>query len=120
MVDRKRRGDDRGRMTIGAALRSARGSRTQAAIGDAMKPPAKQPTISGWESGTSMPTLDQIADFEHACGKPLGFVLRLAGYVEDPVNTRGAIEADPLLDEGVRATLLAIYETAIGIGRQRK
>lgn len=107
-------------MTIGAALRSARGSRTQTAVGEAMDPQAKQPTISGWESDTAAPTLDQIAEFEHACGRPRGFVLRLAGYVEDPTNTRDAIAADPLLEEGIRSTLLTIYETAVGIRRKSK
>ena len=41
-------------------------------------------TISRWETGNRLPALDLLPSFDRLAGRERGYVLRLAGYVDDP------------------------------------
>lgn len=65
------------------------------------------------------PTRDQLAALERAIGKPLGYISRLAGYVEDyetdvdVVTTEYAIEHDTRISDTYREILLGVLNQAI-------
>jgi transcriptional regulator with XRE-family HTH domain len=48
-----------------------------------------QPQISKWVRGVSVPPLEVLPDVDAACGQPKGYVLRIAGYVDDPPSRHG-------------------------------
>jgi transcriptional regulator with XRE-family HTH domain len=43
-----------------------------------------QAQVSKWVRGVSVPPLEVLPDVDAACGQPKGYVLRVAGYVDDP------------------------------------
>ncbi len=98
-------------VTIGEALRRARASTKQEVVATALG--VDQPTVSRWESDKTRPTLEQISAFEEAVGRPKGFCLIAAGYVEMPTTAREAIEADPILDPALRTVVLGAYDSAV-------
>lgn len=95
---------------LGRALRSARGDATQAAIAQAIG--VDQPSVSRWERGEASPSLDQIAAYEEAAGRPRGYVLVAAGYVDDVPSVERALAADRDLDDEQRAFVLRAYHAA--------
>jgi transcriptional regulator with XRE-family HTH domain len=72
-----------------------------------------QNTISRWSTGESEPSFREVAEIERTCGRPRGFILRAAGFVEEPLNAEEIIAMDPRIDSPRRALLLASYEAAI-------
>lgn len=70
---------------------------------------ADQSTISKWKRGERPIPLDVLPVVDELCGQPLGYVLRLAGYVE-AVDTRGAIMTDPHLQPAMREALATMYD----------
>lgn len=71
----------------------------------AQKLGVQQNTISRWVNGENTPHLDDIKRLELAVGRPVGFVLRLAGYVEQETDVSAAIELDDTLSDGLRDAL---------------
>jgi transcriptional regulator with XRE-family HTH domain len=54
-----------------------------------------QPQISKWVRGVSVPPLEVLPDVDAACNRPKGYVLRVAGYVDDPPpSVGGRLEAE--------------------------
>lgn len=74
-----------------------------------------QNTISRWVTGASTPTLDQIRDFELAAGRPVGFVLRHAGYVADGERLEDIVDSDATIDDEDRL----LIRTAVDFARFR-
>lgn len=95
------------RMTIGAALRNARGEHTQTDIAERLG--VGQNTVSDWERDRSLPGLDQITAFDQACGRPRGWTLRVAGYVDELVDVPTAVASDPALDDVGRTVIVDLY-----------
>jgi hypothetical protein len=94
------------------AIAAAIGDRSQTELADVLN--VGQSNISKWMRGITRPSLEDIARLEETCGRPRGFILRAAGYVDCPgaVSTAEAIEADPRLDDLGRRIVLATYEAA--------
>jgi transcriptional regulator with XRE-family HTH domain len=71
-----------------------------------------QSTVSKWVRGVSMPPLEVLPDVDAACGRPRGYVLRLAGYVEDvdPTDVVAAIDADDQLTPEMKQSLKLTYK----------
>lgn len=74
----------------------------------------KQNTISDWENGISLPTLDQVRALEDALDLPVGGLLLNAGYVETDgieaaIRADEALGDDSVLDEEQRSSLLVTY-----------
>lgn len=106
------------RMTIGAAMKAARtGRRNQAEVAAALSaagvPGGDQPTVSKWERDEQRPSLEQIAAVEEACGRPRGFVLIAAGFVELPASLIDTIEASNEVSEYWREPLRVFAQSAI-------
>lgn len=93
---------------LGQAIRRVRGDVDQRVVAEAVG--RDQGTISKWERGQASPTLEQILSIERALGVLAGSILRLAGYVDDPVNARQAIEADRSIPDEFKPTVLRIYD----------
>lgn len=109
-------------MELHEAIRRAYAGRyTQADLARALG--VDQTTVSSWSRGNSRPTLEQLAALEDACDRPLGFVLRLAGFVEDVVDVPGAVAVDPCLDDLGRDVVLNAYRAYLAAreaqGRQQ-
>lgn len=98
-------------MSLGRALRAARGARTQTEIAELLG--VGQNTVSDWERDRSVPPLEHITALELAAGRPRGWALRLAGHVDDVVDVRSAIAADPELDDIGRELVLDVYEIRV-------
>lgn len=97
-------------MSLGEAIKVAYGRTTQDDI--AKRIGTTQPTVSKWVRGETDPNFDQVAAIEDACDRPRGFILRLAGYVVDPVGVLDAIDNDAEISEESRAMLRHLYEGA--------
>lgn len=70
---------DERRRTLGAAIRRARGNRTQVEVASALG--VGQPAISGWESGKVALDLDKVHALERALNLVPGALARAGGYV---------------------------------------
>lgn len=70
-------------------------------------------TVSKWSRGLQRIDLEYFPEIDRLCGKPKGYVLRLAGYIEDDpaIGVRSAIMADHGLTEQAKLTLLDVYES---------
>jgi transcriptional regulator with XRE-family HTH domain len=66
-----------------------------------------QPRVSKWTRGESQPPLEKLPTIDALFKQPKGYILRLAGYVEDGIEA--AIQADPKLDADNRRAVLAFY-----------
>lgn len=67
---------------------------------------------------TSEPTRDQLAELERLLDRPLGYISRLAGYIEDlpdvkTVTTELAIASDTRINDTYRKIILGILDQAI-------
>jgi hypothetical protein len=106
-------------VTLGAALREARGSMTQDDLAAAIEPDRRraktlQSVISDLENDARklVPRyLETIATIEDALGLARGYVLARAGYV-DPAAVEVAIAGDPALDADARSQLMEAYWVA--------
>lgn len=72
----------------------------------------KQQTISGWARRRE-PRLDDLSSLEVVLGRPRGYLLRAAGYVEEQASARQALVADPALGERELRIVLAAYDAAV-------
>lgn len=100
---------------LGRALKAARGKTGQRELSEtAFGTPSRQGAISRWEHNVERPSLEEIAAIEGATGRPRGWILIRAGYVDLPTDTRSAIEADPALDDARRPLVLLAYEFGVG------
>lgn len=98
-------------VTIGEALRAARGAITQKVVAAAID--VEQGTISRWESDDTRPTLEQLTAFEQATDRPKGFCLIAAGYVEVPTSVPEAAAMDSSLEHDWRDMVLQSYALAV-------
>lgn len=74
----------------------------------------KQQTVSGWTRRRE-PRLDDLRRIEAVLDRPLGTILRAAGYVSgDPVSPRQALVADPALGAQQRELVRTVYDAAVG------
>lgn len=108
---------------VGKVLQSLREERglSQEAFGLAIG--ESQQTVSLLEKGRRRATLDDLRRIERVLKIPHGYVVRAAGYVDDPKTVREAIEADPQLagDKGAwRATVLAAYDRAVELSAKSR
>lgn len=71
-----------------------------------------QSTVQKWEGGRE-PKLNTIAHLDETMGYRRGHILRLAGYVDDPVSVRDAIDTDPALTPGHKRIVLSAYDRAL-------
>jgi len=95
---------------VGTAFRTAyeAAGLRQEDIADALG--VDQGTVSKWARGLQRIDLDYFPQIDQLCGHRKGYLLRLAGYVEDdPADVRSALASDPTLDEVSRRVLLAAY-----------
>ena len=69
-------------------------------------------TISKWSRGLQRIDLEYFPEIDRVCGRPLGYVLTRAGYVDPapPADVPAAIAADPDLDKEGRGALTMLYE----------
>lgn len=107
---------------LGGAITVARGRMTQKALAKALfGNESRQSTISRWERGLAeRPTLEEINAIEEVTGKPRGWILVRAGYVELPSSTRDAIVADTALDDQHRDIMLAVYDFGVARSSENK
>jgi len=70
-----------------------------------------QGTVSRWSRGVQRIELEYFPRIDELCGRPRGYLLRLAGYVDDldALDTVQAIRSDPRLDDQGRTTLEHLY-----------
>lgn len=94
---------------ISQALRIEREGRiTQGELARRLGVP--QNYVSRWETGARPIKLDDLERIEAAVEIPKGTILRRAGYVDDPTDTRTMIAGDPTLAPPERSDLLALYD----------
>lgn len=99
------------------AIAAAIGDRSQTELADLLG--VGQSNISKWMRGVTRPSIDDLARLEETCGRPRGFILTAAGYVQCP-ETPGVVEAierDPLVGDDLRKVLLKTYELALELHR---
>lgn len=71
-----------------------------------------QSLISKYARGATQPPLDVLPKIDAACGERTGYVLRLAGYVDDDLDIAAALAVDPSFpDAEDRAMLVRVYTT---------
>lgn len=99
-------------MRLGKALRQARleGGVTQRALADLAD--LQQPTISRWEKGERLPSLEELWRVEDALGLTRGTVLIRAGLVGVDSVEHAIAGEQGLTDEG-KAFLLNAYRAAL-------
>lgn len=66
-------------------------------------------TVSRYVTGKLSVPLELLPAIDVMCGKRKGYVLRLAGFVDDEMSTEEAISSDPALTETGRATVASYY-----------
>jgi|1186.fasta_scaffold856051_2 transcriptional regulator with XRE-family HTH domain len=74
----------------------------------------EQSTISRWMRGATQPSFEKLKRLEDAAGRPRGFVLRLAGFIDeaDGADARYAIHQDQALSVEAKSMLVAAYDAA--------
>lgn len=92
-------GDDAG-VTLGAAIRTARGRVTQQELANRLD--ISQSRISKWEQNTHRPSLEEIRNVEDVLSRPRGFVLIRAGYVDLPQTLEEVLAVDARFDDADR------------------
>lgn len=79
-----------------------------------------QSTVSRWIRGETQPSFEKLMRLELAAGRPRGFVLRLAGMIDDDASARHALDQDEALSDQARAILVAAYDAAVGAVRSER
>lgn len=71
-----------------------------------------QATVSKWSRGVQRIDLEYFPVLDELCGMPKGYVLRMAGFVEDTSgnSVKDAVAADPRLDATGRMVVMETYE----------
>ena len=69
-----------------------------------------QSLISKYARGATQPPLDALVKVDRACGRPKGYVLRLAGYVDDDLDIKAALASDPTPEPDGRGMVVRLYE----------
>jgi transcriptional regulator with XRE-family HTH domain len=106
-------------VSLADALRACyEGQRTQVELAEALG--KAQRTISSWVTGTREPSLDDIRDFESACGRPLGWVLTMAGFVSQPTTPEEAVELDTRIGDPDRRIILDVIEGAVARAAKKR
>lgn len=92
---------------------------TQAQVADRMG--IDQTSVSRLSNGKwgeqGGPTPDLLARIENASGRPRGWILIQAGYVDPVLSVPDAIAVDPLLSDGARRSVLDFYRGAVEVGK---
>lgn len=102
-------------MTLGAAIRTARGRTTQQQLAERLG--TDQTKLSKWEGDHHRPSLEELGEIERACNRPRGFILVAAGFVELPASLEAAIDVDPRLTDEGRAALRGALAGVLGTPR---
>lgn len=70
-----------------------------------------QTTVSSWLVGKAKPPLRHLPAIDALCGQPKGYILRLAGYVDDDLDVEAALAVDPsFADPDDRAMVVRFYQ----------
>jgi transcriptional regulator with XRE-family HTH domain len=93
--------------TVGEAIILALGGRSQKEVADLIGEPPS--TFSRWVQGKYLPDFPDLAKIERACGRPLGFILHAAGYVDEVASVPDAVAMAPELDDGQRRIIMDVY-----------
>jgi len=72
-----------------------------------------QSQISKWARGLVVPPLEVLPDIDAVCGRPKGYVLREAGYVDEIKGVEDAIRADPRLTPRYKRDVLSFLDYAL-------
>lgn len=99
---------------LGGAIREARTAAGLSQKALAAEVGVEQAQMSRYERGEYLVALDTITAIDRACKQPLGYVLRLAGLVEDSADSVSAVRTDPTIPTRVRDALVAIIEDTRG------
>ena len=68
-----------------------------------------QGNVSRWARGLQKLDLDYFPKIDDLCGQPRGYLLRLAGYVDDDIDLPAIIATASELHPKQRQTLLDVY-----------
>lgn len=98
--------------TLGTAIRSALGDRTQAQVAAMID--VDQPTVSDWINDKRRPSLEQMAAIEEACDRPRGWLLRQVGYLDDCVTFEDVVANDRKLSDSDRKAIGGLYLVLVG------
>jgi transcriptional regulator with XRE-family HTH domain len=83
-------------------------------------------TVSFWERGESIPTIDNIIELERVLDLQSGELSRLLGYMplatmqQEMIGVLDAIVADPELGAEQRELLMTMYRELVRQARQRR
>jgi transcriptional regulator with XRE-family HTH domain len=109
---------------VGAAFRQAYEAAGLRQIDVAAALDVDPGTVSKWSRGLQRIDLEYFPSIDRMCGRPLGYVLTRAGYVDPapPADVPAAIAADQDLDQEGRGALTMLYEVlktraVRGVGR---
>lgn len=102
----------RGRLSVAFRRAYEGAGLSQQALGEILG--IDQSLISKYARGAVEPPLELLPSVDQACGQPLGYVLRLAGFVSDEVGLETAIDADPDLDAADKGAMHLMLKTLRG------
>lgn len=80
----------------------------------------EQQTVSLWSTGKTEPRPPMQNRIEDACGRPHGWILRRAGFVDEVRTTEDAIQVDQRLTDDARTAVLRAYEAAVAASARRR
>ena len=106
---------------LGQAIRSARGSLTQARLGTLLDVP--QTTVSRWEKGQVALDVIRIRELEMVLGLESGSLLLAAGITTAKPRVKDisqAILTDPNVDPRLRRDLVVLYGNYVRYSRARR
>lgn len=66
-------------------------------------------SVGRWATGERSVPIEVLPMIDAMCQQPKGYVLRLAGYVDDEMSIEAAIESDPALDDFGRRAVSTYY-----------
>lgn len=108
----------RRKVSVGPAIRQARGDMTQTTLADAVG--VDQPTVSRWERDEQRPSLEQLAAVDAATGRQRGFVLIAAGLVQGVQSVEAALATDTTLDDEQRRFVLNAYRAGVAQSKTKR
>jgi transcriptional regulator with XRE-family HTH domain len=118
-VDSPQLKEDSAALSLPQAFRRAfKGRLTQAELADELG--VTQGTISKWAKLTDDgPPLERLPQIEKSCDRPLGFILRAAGYVADAQTVEEVLRSDHALDEIYVEIVVDAYRAAVARSAMR-